>query len=109
MVDMARLERRRHSRRPLGITVRVAPAGSGLDFPCLCADLSVSGARLLVPAAMPTVLGGSIQITDVSGRIHWRPDHQGSHAATVARVDRQTLLSDGAITLGVCFERAGGV
>ena len=104
MVDVARQERRRSSRRPLGIAVRVALIGSDRDFPCLCADLSLGGARLLVPAAMPAAQGSAVRITDVSGRIHGAGQSTGGEgAAAIVRVDRQTLFNEGAVTLGICF------
>ncbi len=109
MVDVVRQERRRHLRRPLGATMRVALLASNRDFPCLCADVSAGGARLLVPAAMPVGVGQAVRLTDFSGRLgHQAGLASSDPAATITRVDRQTLLSEGVITLGASFDPPGG-
>jgi hypothetical protein len=105
MVDVVRQERRQHPRQLLGSSARVVLLAANRDFPCLCADVSAGGARLLVPAAMPVGVGHAVRLTDFSGRISPMTGLATSDpAATVVRVDRQSLLNEGVVTVGLRFQ-----
>lgn len=107
MVDVAPQERRQHTRQAVGAVARLAHA-DGRDFPCLCADASPGGARLLVPAAMPVRVGRAVRLIDPAGRVGQLAGLASNPLpATIVRVDRRTLLTDGAITVGVHFQPAG--
>lgn len=108
MVDVVRQERRRQLRRPLGASMRIIMLPANRDFPCLCADLSATGARLLVPAAMPVGVGHTVRLADSSGRVSELAGLATSDAmGTIVRVDRQSLFSEGVVTVGLCFQASG--
>ncbi len=111
MVEAIHPERRQHPRRPSHIRIRLVHESTGRSFPCLCSDISASGARLLVPAAAPvqsghavSLMNGDDSICRVAGLASSVPG--GDLAATVARVDRKSLLTKGAVTLGIRFDGA---
>lgn len=105
MVDAAPAERRQHQRRTVVVTARLAHDPSGRSFPCQCVDISSGGARLLVPATMPVREGHVVQIepaealADQLGGLAVR-----ELAAAVVRVDRDSLLAGGHLTVGVRFQ-----
>ena len=102
MANTAPIERRRDARQAVRLTARVAHEPSGRDFPCQVVDASPGGARLLVPVTMPVSVGHCVHV-DPGGTIAeqvaaWTGRDLG---ATVVRVDRESLLSAGRITVGL--------
>jgi hypothetical protein len=102
MVDLAPVERRRQARQATRLTSRVAHEQSGRSFACEVVDASANGARLLVPVTMPVSVGHHIHIDPGGTTPEKVPAWVGRDLnAKVVRVDRETLLEAGRITVGV--------
>ncbi len=103
MVD-APVERRRHHRYSIQAASRLGHALSGHDYPCRCLDISAGGALLAAPATMPVRAGHAVCLTGAGTFAEQVASLTGEElAATVIRVDRETLLTDGHITVAVRF------
>ena len=98
------VERRQHPRFPLAISVQFHHPPSSRDFPGRCSDISEGGLLMLVPAATPLQPGHVIRLD--LGRVS-RPEFAhfggGPRHATIVRVDRQSLLEDGYLAVGIRF------
>lgn len=105
MVEQAPTERRQHPRRTLHISARLLHELSERTFPCRCADASAGGAKLLVPARVPVAVGHAVRILPCESTSDRISDDLHVQA-TVVRVDRQSLLAEGHLTVGVRFETA---
>jgi len=101
------IERRSQPRYPLAQSVDFWHAPSRRRFPARCADLSRGGARLHLPAAAPLAPGQGVRLR-IGGADG--PELLGLGGrelrATVVRVDRQSLLADGCVTVGLRFAEA---
>jgi len=100
----AHAERRRHPRQALAAGVQFFHAASQREFPGRCVDVSQGGVLMYVPPTAPVQAGQTIRLNLTGGpRPEWPlPDHGGVEA-TIVRVDRQTLLSQGHLAVGVRF------
>ncbi len=99
MVDALPLERRAYPRRAAeqwGILFHLA---SGHSFRCRFVDVSAAGARLVVPPGMPVRAGQAVRLES--------PGPEGG-AATVVRVQRETLVQVGGVTVAVRFDNVPG-
>jgi len=98
-------ERRQHQRHPLITSVLFYHGPSQREFPGRCVDISNGGLQMCVPAASPLQPGHPIRLT--MGGVS-RPEFAGLSEkavnATVVRVERKTLLTDGHLAVGVRFE-----
>ena len=105
MVEVAPLGRRRHCRYPVGASADLAHEPSRRAFPCRLADASAGGALVLVPIHAPLRPGHRVvlrpreplasQLASLTGK---------AIPATVVRVDRQALLTDGCVGVGIRFD-----
>jgi hypothetical protein len=75
-------------------------------FPCRFVDASAGGARLLVPARTPVAAGHKVSLLPLNGHVAENADEDYFGPAVVVRVDRDSLLKLGQVTLGVRFEEA---
>jgi hypothetical protein len=102
MVDLVPVERRRQPRQALRLTSRVAHELSGRSFTCEVVDASPDGARLLVPVTMPVAVGHYVHIDPGGVTSAKVPAWVGRDLnAKVVRVDRETLVANGRVTVGV--------
>lgn len=84
---------------------RLVHVPSGQRVPCHCADASAGGARLLLPARTPVAVGHEVQVVMPESAARHLPELGGPNVnARVVRVDRESLLTAGQITVGVVFE-----
>ena len=103
MVD-APVERRGNQRYSVQATARLQHDASERSFPCQCTDVSLGGARLLVPATMPVRAGHDVHLTGAGGFTDNVHDlGPGELAAVVVRVDREHILADGHVEVAVRF------
>jgi len=105
MVQSVPLDRRKHARKAVEATARLAHDTSGRGFRCRCVDISAGGARLLVPAAAPLRAGHAIHLQGAEALAEYvgaRP--ADVLAATVVRVTRRDLPADGDITVAVQWQ-----
>ena len=98
------VERRQHDRYPLTTGVQFYHEPSHRDLPARCSDISQGGMKMYVPAATPVRAGDSVRV--VLGALD-RPEFAGLGetplGASIVRVDRRALLSDGHLAVGVRF------
>lgn len=101
MVRAAPIERRRHPRKATQAAARLIHLASRRAFPCRLADTSAAGAQLTVPPTAPVNVGHEIQIEPEG--FTGLSDGARAIAATITRIDRSNLLTQGNITIGVEF------
>jgi len=100
-------ERREHPRYPLATSVQFYHGPSQRDFPGRCINISLGGMLMYVPAATPVQPGQPIRLAmggasrPEFSRLDGRPLD-----ATIVRVDRGALLSEGHLAVGVRFAQA---
>lgn len=97
------VERRAHQRYPLCTGVEFRHGPSHRDFPGRCVNISTGGMQMSVPATTPVQPGhpiridlGTVPLTEFAG--------DGSPVdGTIVRVDRESFLAAGHLTVGVRF------
>jgi len=100
-------DRRRHPRYPLATSVQFYHGPSQRDFPGRCANISISGMKMYVPAATPVQPGQPIRLSLGSvGRPEFSRLGRGPLDATIVRVDRKALIDEGDLAVGVRFAEA---
>lgn len=105
MVDVTPMERRKHPRRTANIAAHVIHDPTGRTFPCRIVDASATGAMLLVPLSMPVRAGHTLEIQPNEPLVSELSDLSGlTSRATVIRVDRDRMILEGHIAIGVRFE-----
>jgi len=107
MTPAGSVDRRQHRRRPLATAVQSYHGPSQLEFTARSVDISEGGLLIHVPARLPIKPGDVLQITlsdvpnpefaDLIGR---------TIDATVVRVNRQSLLSVGYVSVGLSLPAA---
>jgi c-di-GMP-binding flagellar brake protein YcgR len=100
MSNATKSERRRYTRRSRVMNLRMHHLPSQRDFPARSLDASVGGMKMDIPATTPASVGQSVELLFAG------PTGEGSARminATIVRVDRQTLLTRGKVTIGVEF------
>ena len=97
------MERRINQRYPLRTSVEFQHGPSQRGFPGRCVDISSGGMRMSVPATTPVQPGhpicvelGTVPLTKFAGQA--KPVD-----GTVVRVDRDSFLAGGFLTVGVRF------
>jgi c-di-GMP-binding flagellar brake protein YcgR len=102
-------DRRQHARHPLATSVEFYHHASRKTIAGRCVDISAGGMMMYVPASTPVRPG---QIIDVSMGMIPRPEFANlsdtTVSASVARVDRTSLLSLGHLAVGIRFAKASG-
>lgn len=100
-------DRRVHPRYPLATSVEFYHGPSQRDFPARCANISVSGLKMYVPASTPVREGQPIRVSVGGVR---RPEFSslgaGPVQATIVRVDRRAMIQEGDMAVGVRFAQA---
>jgi len=97
-------ERRRHVRHPVAAGTRFHHDASRRDFPARCANASAGGALMYVPAGAPLRTGHSIRLhTPRFDQADLATVSERDVDAEVVRVERDTLLSEGQVAVGVRF------
>lgn len=107
MIDSPLRERRISPRYQLATGIRFLHGPSRRDFPARCVDISKSGLMMYVPAAAPVQPGQTVRLT--LGGID--PEELAGLSGTpiegtIVRVDRQVLLAEGHLAVGVRFAQA---
>ena len=101
------VERRQHPRHPLATGVQFYHGPSQREFPGRCVDISASGMLMYVPAGAPMQPGHPIRLT--LGGVN-RPEFANMASrpvdATIVRVNRHNLLTNGYLAIGVKFAQA---
>ncbi len=104
MNSASSIDRRKHARHPLPTSVEFHHGPSHRDFPGRCVDLSKGGMLMYVPASTPVQPGDSLRVQ--LGSMN-RPEFAELGAApveaSIARVNRQSLLDVGYLAVGVRF------
>ncbi len=107
MIDSPLRERRINTRYQLATGVRFLHGLSQRDFPARCVDISKSGLLMYVPASAPVKPGHAVRLTlggvdldELAGLSDATVD------GTIVRVNRQTLLANGYVAVGVRFAQA---
>jgi len=107
VIDSPLKERRISPRYQLATGVRFVHGPSRRDFPAKCVDISKSGLLMYVPAAAPVRPGqtvrmtlGSIDLEELAGL------SDTTINGTIVRVNRQALLAEGHLAVGVRFAQA---
>jgi hypothetical protein len=100
-------ERRAHPRVPIAGSAEFFHGPTQRDFPARCVDISVGGMLMYVPAQTPVQPGHPVRVC-VGGinRPEFAPLGQTPVDATVVRVDRQKLLREGQLAVGIRFAEA---
>lgn len=101
---MGESERRTQPRFPDTTRVQLNHVATDRDIPARCRDMSRSGMYLHVPANAPVQAGQTVRLT--LGSVACEPLCDLSErqlAATIARVDREALVSEGMVGIGVHF------
>ena len=96
-------ERRRHPRYPLCTSVEFFHGPSQRDFPGRCVNISAGGMRMAVPARTPVQPGHPIRIDLGTVPLTEFADHGPAVGGTIVRVDRDSLLASGHLTVAVRF------
>ena len=100
-------ERRSHPRYPLVTSVEFFHGPSQREFPARCVNISLGGLKMYVPAATPGRPGQAIRLAiDGVSRPEFAPLGRGSVDATIVRVDRQAMIQEGDLAVGVRFAQA---
>ena len=98
-----------HVRYPMATTVQFYHGPSRRYFRARTVDISEGGILMYVPASAPVAPGHPIQVTIGS---HSRPELAGLSDrpmdATIVRVDRHKMLSQGYLPVGVRFTQPPG-
>lgn len=92
-------ERRRHVRSKQTIQLRFLHAAARREFPAQSLDISAGGMCMHVPATAPVQVGQDIQVYLPSPAA----DEARHVAARIVRVNRQSLLDTGNLTIGIAF------
>jgi len=100
-------DRRSHPRYPLATSIQFFHGPTQRDFPARCVDISLGGMLMFVPAATPVQPGQPVRVA-VGGlsRPEFAPIGQKPLDATIVRVDRQKLLDEGHLAVGLRFAQA---
>jgi hypothetical protein len=107
MSEAASTERRLHPRYPLVTSVEFFHGPSQRAFPARCANISLGGLKMYVPAATPVRPGQPIRLAiDGLNRPEFAPLGQGAVDGTIVRVDRQAMIHEGDLAIGVRFAQA---
>ena len=100
-------DRRAHPRYPLPTSIQFYHGPTQRDFPGRCVDISLGGLLMYVPASTPVQPGQPIRI--VVGALN-RPEFAGLGRkpvdGVIVRVNRNALLSEGHLAVGVRFAEA---
>jgi c-di-GMP-binding flagellar brake protein YcgR len=99
-------ERRTHPRHAVARSVQFWHAPSRRSFPARSADLSLGGMKVCLPAAVPAIPGHAVRlrIGEADGGAGDLLGLAGRDLdATIVRVDRNALLAEGYVTVGVQF------
>lgn len=98
-------ERRQYQRFPMTTGVMCYHEPSGRDIPVRSQDISAGGMKLFLPPTAPVRAGHGVYV-DLGGIA--RPELLGRGdepiPATIVRVDRSTLTTDGHLVVGIRFE-----
>jgi len=107
MAEKPPQDRRRHPRYPLATSVQFYHGPSQRDFPGRCANISLTGIKMYVPAATPVQPGQPIRLSlaGVPGPEFARLG-RGPMDATIVRVDRRAMIDEGDLAVGVRFAQA---
>ena len=98
-------EHRRSRRYPLSANVQVRHEPSGRDFPARSVDISEGGLLMYVSPAAPVKAGQPIRVKiGAIARPQFASLGDREIKATVARVDRDKLLSIGQVAVGIAFD-----
>jgi len=107
MAETEPTEQRMHPRYPLATSVEFFHGPSQREFPARCANISLGGLKMYVPVATPVRPGQAIRLA-ISGLS--RPEFArlgtGPVHATIVRVDRQAMIAEGDLAVGVRFALA---
>ncbi len=98
------VDRRRHPRQPMATGVQFYHPTSDREFPARTIDISESGLLMYVPASTPVRPGEPIRLK-VAGvnRPEFASISKHDLDAKVVRVNRNSLLSEGYLSVGVEF------
>lgn len=107
MSKMPPQDRRKYPRYPLPTSVQFYHGPSQRDYPGRCVDISLGGLLMYVPAAAPVQPGQPIRIA-VGGVPRPEFARLGGQPvdATIVRVNRMSLFSEGHLAVGVRFAEA---
>lgn len=99
-------ERRAHPRHAVAQSVQFWHAPSRRSFPARSADLSQGGIKVCLPAAVPAITGQAVRLR--IGESASAGDNLLGLAgrdldATIVRIDRNALMKDGYVTVGLQF------
>lgn len=107
MIDSPLRERRISPRYQLATGIRFLHDPSQRDFPARCVDISKSGLMMYVPVAAPVKPGQTVRLTLGGIDTQQLAGLSGTPIeGTIVRVDRQALLADGHLAVGVRFAQA---
>lgn len=107
MSQTSGIERRVHPRHLLGRGVEFFHAPTRRHFPAFCRDISEGGMLMLIPASTPVRRGQSVRLQVSDLPVPGIADMAGRPLnATVLRVDRTPLTTDGQIAIAVRFSGA---
>ena len=100
-------EKRVHPRYPLATNVEFFHGPSQRQFPARCSNISLGGLKMYVPVATPVRAGQPIRLA-ISGlrRPEFARLGTGPVHATIVRVDRQAMIDEGDLVVGVRFAQA---
>ena len=108
MAESTFAERRLHQRHPLATSIQFFHGPAQRDFQGRCVDISFSGMKMYVPPNVPAHVGQPIRIT--LGSVH-RPEfsvlNEEPQDATIVRVNRDQMVSDGHMGVAVRFAAPG--
>ena len=100
-------ERRRHARHPLATSVDFYHGPAQRSFPARCVDISEGGLLMFVRADTPVRPGQAVRLgLGVLNRPEFACLGNRPVDATIVRVNRQALLSEGNLAVGVRFEES---
>ncbi len=113
MGQMLSADRRLHKRYPLAAALRFHHQPSRRDYPARCVDASQGGLMMHAPARAPLKPGQVIRLTlsapagteEAGGPPGLAGLAERPIDATIIRIDRQTLLKEGCLGVGVQFTR----
>ena len=104
MNSRGKVERRKHVRHPLSMTIQFYHGQSRREYPARTVNVSNGGMLMYVPVSAPVAPGHTIRINLGSQP---RPEFSGlgggPRDATIVRVEREEIAEVGYLPVGVHF------
>lgn len=109
MIDAPSAERRQHRRIPRVVNVEIEHPIAGCNIPARTLDISDGGMLISVPPSAPVASGQAVSIRasqDSLPRLPKASDPSSRETleATIVRVDRNALLANGQLQVGIRLE-----